>query len=99
MEIRTADLKTIGRRLAVARKTKGLTIEEASRLSGVPQASIGSYEHARRAMSVSALVLLLNAYGTDANYILGTTPQSYMDDNGDLWQRRLVPAEAPHWEV
>ena len=94
MEIRTADLKTIGRRLAVARKTKGLTIEEASRLSGVPQASIGSYEHARRAMSVSALVLLLNAYGTDANYILGTTPQSYMDDNGDYTGFDLELAEA-----
>lgn len=71
-------VERFGQRLMQARKDAGLTQQEAARLLETSQSQITKYETQRLEPNIEMLGKLIDLYGINANWLLGTG--KYLDE-------------------
>lgn len=98
----SAFAETLGQVLRQTRRYRGLTLQEAQRISGdrFTASSLGSYERGHRAISLERFCDLAALYGVPADQLLGNvldrlTPDDLVEIVVDLNQLRLLPGEEP----
>ena len=64
-------VKVVGERLRRARGLAMMSTSEAAAIAGISRQALANYESGTRAIRVDALARLVNAYGVDANWIIG----------------------------
>ena len=66
--------ENLARKLRILRAAKGITLDEAERLSGVTRETIGALEHAQRGAHTRTLEKLAEAYDVHLEYLVGSGP-------------------------
>lgn len=94
--------EALGEVLRDARRHRGLTLREASTLSGTrfKPSAIGGYERGERAISVERFCDLAALYGVPPDRLLGevldrVTPEGRVEVVVDLTELELLPGEEP----
>lgn len=67
--------ETFASRLKKARENTGFTQREITKETGIPQSTIANYETGRTQPDIENLGILIDFYGVDANWVLGTNSQ------------------------
>lgn len=62
---------TLGLRIVVARRSKGLTLRDLEDMTGIPNSALSRYEHDHSQPTLERLVILADALGVTPNYLLG----------------------------
>lgn len=74
----------VGPAIRKLRTDRGLSIMEASNLTGMSTSSLNQMEQGGRNMSMKSLFLFMSAYGTDANTVLDIKEESKTKDSIDF---------------
>lgn len=64
--------ETFSQKLQEARKMTGFTQQEVSSETKIPRSTLANYESGRTEPDIESLCKLIDFYGMDANWILGT---------------------------
>lgn len=64
--------ETFAQKLQEARKTTCFTQQEVSQETKIPRSTLANYESGRTEPDIESLCKLIDFYGIDANWILGT---------------------------
>jgi transcriptional regulator with XRE-family HTH domain len=83
-------MTTFGRRMHQRREQLGLSQQEISRLTGIPQSRLSEFEGGgRREMTVSTALKIARVLGVGLDYLVGT-----FDEEAATPQDAAVPVEA-----
>lgn len=78
---------TVGERIALARKRKGMTQKELAEIMGVTQQSIASWERSIPSIGSNVLIQLTTILGVSADELLGLSDLTTKDSvNGRAWK-------------
>lgn len=85
---------TIGERIRIIRKEKGLTQQALGRLLGVTQATVGQYETNQNPPKIGTIEKIAAALDVDVNWLVNGLPQDLCDQSMiDYVEHRFTEAE------
>lgn len=76
--------ETLGERLAAARKSAGMTQEEAGNRIGTDRKTVSGYETGYRQPSNDVLIKFASIYHVTTDYLFGLSSQKVIDGSGLL---------------
>lgn len=71
-------------RLKQLRLSRGLTQEELAAVFHISKETISRYESGLREPSISTLAAIVDFYGVDFNYLLGSSCKQHLQDDTDI---------------
>lgn len=85
----------MGRRIALLRRSRGMTQRQLAKALGLSPSAIGMYEQERRQPSAEQVVAICQVFSVSTQWLLTGKPYTTADFRADLRLLLSLPPEAP----